>query len=72
MFNNYFYSIFTSSNFVLLNMEELVKPTNLILDISSRFEKVYQVLSTLQTKKACGPDGIGPVDLQFFILVPPH
>ena len=63
MFNNYFYSVFISSNFVLPNMEELAKPTNLISDISLWFE-VYQVLSTLQTKKACGPDGIGPSVLQ--------
>ena len=64
MFNNYFYSVFISSNFVLPNMEELAKPTNLISDISLRFEEVHQVLSTLQTKKACGPDGIGPSVLQ--------
>ena len=60
MFNNYFYSVFTRSNSVLPNMEELVKPTNLISDISPSFEEVYQVLSTLQSKKACSPDGIGP------------
>ena len=36
-------------------MEEL---TNLISDISFRFEEVYQVLSTLQIKKACGPDAL--------------
>ena len=60
MFNNYFYSVFTRSNSVLPNMKELVKPTNLISDISPSFEEVYQVLSTLHSKKACGPDGIGP------------
>ena len=43
---------------------ELVKLTNLISDISLRFEEVYQALSTLQTKKACGPNGIGPSVLQ--------
>ena len=64
MFNNYFHSVFISSDFVLPNMEELAKPMNLISDISLRFEEVYQVLSTLQTKKACGPDGIGPSVLQ--------
>ena len=46
MFNNYFYSVFKSNDFVLPNMEELVKPINLISDISLRFEEVYQVLSS--------------------------
>ena len=64
MFNNYFYSIFTSSHFILSNMEELAKPTNSISDILLSYEEVYQVLSTLQIKKTCGPDGIGPSVLQ--------
>ena len=37
---------------------------NLISDILLRFEEVDQVLITLQTKKACDPDGIGPLVLQ--------
>ena len=45
-------------------MEELTKPTNSISDILLSYEEVYQVLSTLQIKKACGPDGIGPSVLQ--------
>ena len=61
---SYFYSIFTSSHFILPNMEELVKPTNSISDILLSYEEVYQVLSTLQIKKACGSDGIGPSVLQ--------
>ena len=64
MFNNYFYSIYISSHFILPNMEELAKPTNSISDILLSYEEVYQVLSTLQIKKACGPDGIGPSVLQ--------
>ena len=69
MFNNYFYSVFINSDFVLPNMEELAKPTNLISDISLRFEEVYQVLSTLQTKRLVIPIAL---DLQFSKLVPPH
>ena len=69
IFNNYFCSVFISSDFILPNMEELVKPTNLISDISLRFEEVYQVVSTLQTKKPVVPMAL---DLQFFKLVPPH
>ena len=64
MFNNYFYSIFTSSNFILPNLEELARLTNLISDILLGLGEVYQVLSTLQTSKACGPDGNGPLVLQ--------
>ena len=64
MFNNYFYFVFTSSHFILPNMEVLVKPTNSISDILLSYEEVYQVLSTLQFKMACGPDGIGPSVLQ--------
>ena len=67
MFNNYFYSIYTSSHFILPNMEELAKPTNSISDILLSYEEVYQVLSTLQIKKACGPDGIGPSVLQAYV-----
>ena len=49
-------------------MDELVKPTSLISDISSSFEQVYQVLSTLQTKKASLVVLMALV-LQFFKLV---
>lgn len=45
-------------------MEELAEPINLISNISFSYEEVYQVLSTLQTNKVCGPDGIGPSILQ--------
>ena len=69
MFNNYFYSVFISSDFVLPNMEELAKPINLISDILLRFEKVDQVLITLQTKRLVIPMAL---DLQFSKLVPPH
>ena len=41
MFNNYFYSVFTSSHFILPNMEELAKPTNPISDILLSYEEVY-------------------------------
>ena len=41
-FNNCLYSVFTSSDFVLPNKEEFVKPTSLISDISLSFEEVYQ------------------------------
>ena len=66
------YSVLTSSDFVLPNIEEFVKPTSLISDISLSFEEVYQVLSTLQTKKACGLKGIGLYVLQVcvFPLIP--
>ena len=40
------------------------RPTKPISDISLSYEKVYQVLSTLQTKKVCGLNGIGPSLLQ--------
>ena len=71
-FNNYLYSVFTSSDFVLPNIEEFVKPTSLILDVSLSFEEVYQVLSTMQNKKACGPKGNGLYVLQVcvFPLIP--
>ena len=70
MFNNYFYSVFTSSDFVLPNMEELVKPTNLLSAISySGLNKfIKHLASTLQTKKVVV---LMTSDLQFFKLVPP-
>ena len=45
MFNNYFYTVYTSSHFILPNMEELAKPTNSISDILLSYEEIYQVLS---------------------------
>ena len=42
----------------------MAKQTNLISDILLSLEEVYQVLSTLQTNKACGTDDIGPSVLQ--------
>ena len=69
MFNNYFYSVFVSSDFVLPNMERLAEPTNSISNISLRFEEVYQVLSTLQTKRLVV---LMALDLQFSKLVHPH
>ena len=69
MFNNYFYSVYTSSHFILPNMEELAKPTNSISDILLSYEEVYQVLSTLQIKRHVAQMAL---DLQFFKLVPHH
>ena len=71
-FNNYLYSVFTSSDFVLPNIEEFVKPTSLISVISLSFEEVYQVLSTMQTKKACGhkDNGLYVLQVCVFPLIP--
>ena len=65
-FNNYLYSVFTSSDYVLPNIEEFVKPTSLISDISLSFEEVYQVLSTMQTKRRVVPKAL---DFMFFKFV---
>ena len=46
-------------------MEELAKPTTQFRISYSAMKKFIKYLaSTLQIKKACGPDGIGPSVLQ--------
>ena len=57
LFNCFFHSVFTESSFQLPDMDSL-DPA--LCDFVIRDEDVYRVLSTLDTSKAKGIDGIGP------------
>ena len=65
LFNNYFYSIFTRSSFVLPTIGELPSVDSLISDISISDSDVYSELTKLDTSKAMGIDNIGPKILKF-------
>ena len=71
MFNKYFYSVFTRSDFVLPNMEELVKPTIVISDNPSHpaWKKSIKYLVHCRIKRLVV---LMALDLQFFKLVPPY
>ena len=60
LFNNYFYSIFTHSSFVLPTIDELPSVDSLISDISISVSDVYSELTNHDTSKAMGIDNIGP------------
>ena len=65
LFNNYFYSIFTRSSFVLPTTDELPSVDSLISDVSVSDSDVYSELTKLDTSKAMGTDNIGPNILKF-------
>ena len=65
LFNNYFYSIFTRSSFVLPTTDELPSVDSLISDVSVSDSDVYSELTKLDTSKAMGIDNIGPKILKF-------
>ena len=60
MFNTFFHSVFTHSLFSLPPLDELPIPDSTITDISISESDVHEALSSLNTTKAMGIDGIGP------------
>ena len=65
LFNNYFYSIFTRSSFVIPTTDELPSVDSLISDVSFSDSDVYSELTKLDTSKAMGIDNIGQKILKF-------
>ena len=65
LFNNYFYSIFTRSSFVLPTTDELPSVDSMISDFSVSVSDVYSELTKLDTSKAMGIDNIVPTILKF-------
>jgi len=59
LFNEYFYSVFTDSTILLLNLEEVSIPSNTISEVSFSLEDIFNELRSLQTSKAVGPDNTG-------------
>ena len=60
LFNNFFHSVFTQSSFQIPPLETLPCPPSALSDIGISEMDVYKALSSLDTTKAGGPDGIGP------------
>ena len=58
--NEYFYSAFSQSTFVLPDTKDLPSVSDSLSDITVTIEDVYQALTSLQPNKASGPDSIGP------------
>ena len=65
VFNNYFNSVFTRSNYTLPGMEDLPSPpSNQISSISTNQTEVCTILLNLNANKAMGNDGISPHTLK--------
>ena len=60
LFNQYFYSVFTSSSCSLPEIWEFPSHTNSIHSIYIEEDEVYSTLLSLDTNKATGIDGVGP------------
>ena len=60
LFNTFFHSVFTHSEFQIPPLEELPVPANSLSDIGISELDVFEILSTLDASKAMGFDGIGP------------
>ena len=59
-FNSYFFSVYTTSDFILPPNEDLTHPATCISDITISPTDVLQSLTGLNPSKAKGFDGIGP------------
>ena len=69
LFNKFFHSVFTKSDFNLPPIENFeISVPNPIDEIHFSEQEVYSVLSSLDPSKATGPDGIGPRVLKFCAL----
>ena len=60
LFNEYFHSVFTTSAYRLLPLDEIDTPTSVVTNITLSDSDVYSVLTSLDPTKSSGTDGIGP------------
>ena len=68
MFNSFFHSVFTQSSFKIPPLDDLPTPISGLSDISISEMDVFEALSSLDTSKAMGTDGIGPKVLKHCAL----
>lgn len=81
LFNNYFNSVYTKSNFLLQSVDKLPTPSSQFNCIEIDESDVHEVLMSLNISKASGCDGISPYFLklcagplltsQHYLLFPP-
>ena len=75
LFNQYFYSIFTSSDYCLPDTTHLTVPVNHLDSINLTEQEVIDALNNLNPNKARGIDNIAPVILKncaFALALPIH
>ena len=60
LFNTFFYTVFTRSSFQIPPLEELPSPASSLSVIGISELDVLDALSSLDSSKAMGMDGIGP------------
>ena len=60
LFNSYFHSVFTRSSYLIPPVEDLPMCSSTLSDISLSEMDLFEALSSLNTSKACGADGISP------------
>lgn len=65
LFNSYFYSVFSTTSFILPPMANLPSPNSTLANIEISESDVLEVLASLDPSKAVGPDGIGPNVLKY-------
>ena len=68
LFNTFFYSVFTRSSFQIPPLEELPSPASSLSVIGISELDVFDALSSLDSSKAMGMDGIGPKVLKLSAL----
>ena len=60
LFNNYFFSVFTTSSLILPDIDSLKIPVPSLAEINIHDYEVFDTLYSLDTTKSQGIDGIGP------------
>ena len=60
LFNQYFHSVFTASDYILPSLETIATNPETLSDVVISEDEVYHALITLDSSKAMGLDGIGP------------
>ena len=64
LFNDYFHSVFTKSNFTLPSIDHLPSPSNQLSSLSIDSNEVYEALTSLDPNKSTGCDDISPLLLK--------
>ena len=64
LFNKYFYSVFSESSYVLPQFQDMPSTNSTTDSINFTEDEVYSALSSLDSTKATGIDGISPAVLK--------